>query len=110
MQSLYAKYLTERTNDLIIETEQGFATYRFINKTQVYIIDIYVLPEFRKQGYAAKLADLICECAKASGCNELIGSVNLNCKRANESILTLIAYGMKAFSSIDNAVIFRKDI
>jgi GNAT superfamily N-acetyltransferase len=110
MQSLYAKYLIERTHDHIIETDQGFATYRYLNRDQVYIIDIYVLPEFRKMGTASKFADKICEIAKTAGCTELIGSVITTCKGALDSIAVLQAYGMKIDTANNNTIIFRKGI
>lgn len=110
MQSLYAKYLVERTNDLIIECEQGFATYRYLNKDQVYVIDIFILPEFRKQKYASTLANFICEEARAKGCTEMIGSVVPSCKGGNESLLTLIGYGMELSGASDNLIVFKKRI
>ena len=39
--SLYAEYLREKTDDEIIETVEGFATYRFLPGYACYIIDIY---------------------------------------------------------------------
>ncbi len=110
MMSLYAKYIMERTEDYIFETEYGFATYRYLNDKQVYIIDIFVDRDARKNGLAAKLADQICAAAKIVGIKELIGTVNLNCKNANDSIRVLLAYGMTAFSSYDNMIVFKKDI
>ncbi len=66
--SLYAEYLKERTYDEIIETDEGFATYRVIEEGKaVYIVDIYVTPEARKAGLASKLADQIAEIANSRG-------------------------------------------
>lgn len=110
MLSLYARYLDERTDDSIIETEYGFATYRYLKPRTVYIIDLYVLPEHRKKGIASQLADKICAEAKIRDCIELLGTVVPFTYGATESILTLIAYGMKVRSSCDNLIIFKKDI
>lgn len=110
MASLYAQYLNERTDDKIIELDEGFATYRYLNNDQVYIIDLFVLPEFRKKGMASRLADMICAEARTKGCKELIGTVNPSCKGTNASIMTLIAYGMRADSSSNNVIVFRKGI
>lgn len=110
MESFYAKYLKERTDDKIIETEQGFCTYRYLNEKQVYIIDIYILPEFRQRWHATSMANVVCHEAKAKGCSEVIGTVVPSCKNANESIKALIAYGMSVISSSNNLIVFKKDL
>lgn len=108
--SLYSNYLLERTADQIIENEDGFITYRFLNKNQVYIIDIYVLPDRRKSGLAGKLADQVIELAKARGCKEALGTVVASTKGSDDSIKILQSYGMKLFSHSNECIVFRKDI
>ncbi len=109
--SLYAEYLKERTNDEIIEVDEGFATYRYIdNGTTVYIVDIYVRPECRKYGHAAALADLIAKTAKTNGCTSMIGTVMPSSNGSTDSLKVLLAYGMKLDKAIDNGIIMRKDI
>jgi predicted GNAT family acetyltransferase len=110
MTSLYARYLDERTDDCIIETDTGFVTYRRLNKNQMYIIDIYVVPAVRNHGVAKELGDKVCEIARQVGCNEIIGTVNPSCRGSNDSILVLISYGMEVFKSTDNIIYFRKGI
>lgn len=110
MSSLYAKYIKERTDDYILEIEEGFATYRYLNEYQVYIVDLYVLPEYRKQGIASKLGDAICLKARRKGYTELVGTVCPSANNATESALVLIAYGMKIDSSSNNVIVFKKDI
>ncbi len=110
MASLYAQYVNERTNDSIVESPEGFITYRYLGADQVYIVDLFVLPEFRKQGIARKLADMVCKEAKDKGCKELLGTVNPSCKGSNESILTLLAYGMSVNSSSNNVIVFKKGL
>jgi GNAT superfamily N-acetyltransferase len=108
--SLYADYLKERTDDHILETYQGFATYRFLNEKQCYIIDIYVAPDYRYAGVASEMADVIAGRAKGKGCTELLGTVNPTAKGSTESLKVLIQYGMKLHSSSDNVIVFKKDI
>ena len=44
--SLYANYLREKSFDEILETDKGFATYRFLDERKtVYIVDLYVLDQ-----------------------------------------------------------------
>lgn len=111
MASLYAKYLLERTNDCIWETEAGFATYRYLpERNAVYIIDIFVLPSSRKTGHAALIADQIALVAKSRGCTEMLGSVQPSAKGSDASIRVLQAYGMTLLSAGPDAILFRKDI
>lgn len=110
MDSLYAQYIKERTDDQIIETDEGFCTYRYLNSDQVYIVDLYIMPEFRKKWHASSMANTVCHEARSKGCKELIGTVVPSCKGANASILTLIAYGMEVKSSSDNLIVFKKDL
>lgn len=107
--SLYKEYLAEKTNDLILETEKGFATYRYLEKS-VYIIDIYVRPDFRKHKYASDLADIIVEEARGKGCTQLLGSIVPSNKGSTISLKVLLGYGMTLHSSGNDLIFFRKDL
>jgi predicted GNAT family acetyltransferase len=108
--SLYSQYLSEKTNDFILETEKGFATYRYTSDKTVYIIDLYVNRDFRKHGVASALADIIVEEARQKGCTELIGSVVPSARGSTDSLKVLLAYGMTLLSSSNDFIIFRKDL
>ncbi len=108
--SLYAEYLTTRTNDKILEIDVGFATYRYLNDKQVYIIDIYVREENRKAGVAAFIADKIAKEARDKGCIEMIGTVVPSMKNATASLKVLLAYGMELLSSSPDLIICKKDL
>lgn len=110
MPSLYAQYLLERTHDKIVEIPEGFATFRFLNEKQCYLIDIFILPEFRKSGIATKLADKIAEIAKQKGCTELLGTVCPSAKGSNASLKVLWSYGMTLESSDRNMIVMKKEI
>lgn len=109
--SLYASYLKERTTDEILETQEGFATYRYINDGKsVYIVDIYTVPDLRKTGYASALADIVVQRSKERGCTELIGTVVPSTKGATASLKVLLAYGMTLHNAGPDLVVFRKEI
>ncbi len=111
MLSLYAQYILEKTNDMILETENGWATYRYINDDRsVYILDIYVVPEKRRSGEMSKMANEIAYLAKAKGCTEMIGTITPSTKHSTRSLKALLGYGMQLQSSINDFIIFRKDI
>lgn len=107
--SLYSSYLTERTYDQIIEHAYGFATYRFL-EDRVYIVDIYIRPENRKQGFATKIANEIVDLAKAQGMKKVIGTVCPSAKGSTESLMVLLGYGMRLQSSGQDFIVMEKEI
>ncbi len=110
---MYRDYLKERLGDEMIERDEGFATYRFIDDygiPAVYIVDLYVRPDFRKTNIASEMADEICALAKKSGHHRLIGSVDSTAKNATDSIKVLLAYGMVLHRTGINGLIFKKEI
>lgn len=109
--SLYADYLLERTGDKIVETDFGFATYRhLIDQKSTYIVDIYVIPKFRREKLASSLADHIAKEAKDMGHEKLLGSVVPSTNGSNESLKALLGYGMKLKSSSNDFIIFEKEL
>lgn len=109
--SLYGDYLTERTQDQIIETDTGFATYRYMNDGKsVYIVDIYTVPKERKKGGASMLADFIATEARAKGCTEMLGTVMPSTKGSTSSLKVLLGYGMELQSAMSDLIVFRKDL
>ncbi len=111
MSSLYAKYLMERTGDHIFETSKGFITYRYINEGKaVYIVDIFILPEHRKQYEASTLANMVVAEAKEKGCKELIGTVVPSMKNSTISVKVLLGYGMSLNNASNDIIVFRKEL
>lgn len=108
--SLFSEYLAERTNTQIIETTQGFATYKFLEDNTIYLEDLFVKPEFRRSHVASELADKVCALGKVKGCTHLIGSVVPSAKNSTESIKVLLAYGMKVSKSMNDFIVFRKEL
>lgn len=109
--SLYASYLRERTEDSILETDYGFATFRWVEEGRaVYIVDIYTTPEAREKGLATELADQIAEIARKKGCKTMIGTVQPSAKGSTVSLKVLSAYGMTLQSSGQDVIIMRKDL
>lgn len=109
--SLFAEYVLERTDDLIIETSGCFAVYRYLPGGKgVYIMDIYVQEHLRQCGAAADLADRIVIQAKEKGCIEIFGTVVPSLKGATRSVKVLLAYGMSVHKASEDLITFRKDI
>lgn len=101
--SMFAEYKLEREGIRTFEIEgKGFATYKEVEKGVVYIMDLYVKPEYRKDHIASTMADAI---AKETEAKKLLGSVSPYTKGATASIQILISYGFKV-SNCDNELIW----
>jgi ribosomal protein S18 acetylase RimI-like enzyme len=107
--SLYASYLKEREGLDVLETYQGFVTYKF-RGPDCYIQDVYVLPEFRMYGVASFMADQVAELAKRAGIRILTGSVDANANGADASDKVLRAYGMKPYAKEGFVTYYSKEI
>lgn len=108
---MYRDYLKERLGDELVEREEGFASYRYIdNGSSVYIVDLYVRPDFRKTKIASQMADEIVRIAKEKGCKTLVGTVSSSAKNATDSIKVLLGYGMSFFACNQDGLIFKKEI
>lgn len=108
--TLYSRYITEKTDDLILETETAFVTYSYPDEKTVYIKDIYVHPDYRKSYMASNIADEVVAIAKSKGCTKVIGSIVPTTKNSTDSVKVLLAYGMKLDSSTNNFILFSKEI
>lgn len=105
MKSNYALYLFERENARVIEDERGFAAYKILPQG-MYIQDIFVRKEFRKDGVATEYANKIAEIAKKLGIGKLIGSVDKTANNAAVSEQVLVAYGMRPVKEESNGLMY----
>ncbi len=108
--SLYSDYLTERTDDGILELTQGFATYRYLPDNIIYVLDVFVAKDFRKTGLAKTMIDRIAEESKAKGFKKMVTTVVPSYRGAARSIKVILDYGFIPQSSSDNLIIFGKDL
>lgn len=89
--------------------EVGFATYHLLD-SECYIEDIFVLKEKRMSGAAKEMADIITVIAKEIGIKKLLGSVSVKAKGKDNSMKTLLAYGMSPESTNSEMIFFSKEI
>lgn len=87
---LYAEYLKERENANLVYDEKGFATYKESGENIIYIIDVYVKPEFRKNRIASSYLNLIADKTK---CQWLITSCDENANKWQEAEKAILGYG-----------------
>jgi ribosomal protein S18 acetylase RimI-like enzyme len=109
--SLYGNFLRETEEIDIVETDQGYATYKiFPDASECYIIDIYVLPQYRRTKVASELANEVARKAKLKGCKFLTGTVIPTNNKSTESMKTLLGYGFSLMKSEVNKVWFVKEL
>lgn len=113
MNSLYSKYVAERENARVYETEKGFIKYKvFPNEQYVYIEDIYVTPEHRQAKIATDLADTVCKLVTRENADikKCFGSVDVQARGADRSLKVLIKYGMRISHLENNMIYMYKEI
>lgn len=108
-QTHYGKYVLERENKHILETDYGFATYKFEND-YVYLDDIYVEKTHRRHGKSYELADIVANIAKSKGYSKMLGSVCPQANNATASLHVLLNYGFQLAESHPNMIYFIKEI
>lgn len=109
--SLWAEYIKERLNKDMLETAGGFATYYFVpDKMAVYIEDVFVKKEQRQSGVASWLVNEISLIAKKNGMNKIYVTVMPSSNGSTTCIQAIIAYGFKLSGSVNDAILFVKEI
>tara|TARA_R110002126_G_scaffold172712_5_gene321512 strand:- start:515 stop:838 length:324 start_codon:yes stop_codon:yes gene_type:complete len=107
---MYFDYLAERRPECkILKNDFGFAIYSYADDA-VYIEEIYVRPDFRKEDIASQLSETIQKEAKDLGCGRLLGSVSASAEGSTDSIRVLLSHGMSLLSSQDDLIWFVKDL
>jgi GNAT superfamily N-acetyltransferase len=107
--SLFSEYIKEKLDKNTIEDERGFITYFFTDKGCV-AEDLYVKPDFRRQGVATELVDAVFAIAKEKGCKKVFTGTIPTAKDSTESIKFILAYGFKLSDSTHNYIMFSKEI
>jgi len=112
---MYARYLKETENKEMLQTEHGFLTYGFncvpgVGFPHVYIQDLWVKPEARKTHVATEMADKVADIAKEKGCRLMFGSVNVKANNPDTSLKVLQSYGMRLYSTSNDAIWLFKEL
>lgn len=107
--SLYSDYIKEREGSHVVEDDKGFATYKLL-ENEVYIVDVYVKPEFRQTKIASSYADKVTEIARSLGYKKLTGSVVPSAPGGTRNVKSMIAYGYEIEYCTVNFIKFCKEI
>lgn len=108
--SMYKQYIENQLpNRFVYETEKGFITYN-INKEECQLEEIFVRPEFRRQGVAIELRDYAASHGKDLGCKYIKGSIVIGTNMAEESCMAMLKYGYKFWYTDNIMIYFIKEI
>lgn len=121
---MFAAYSKEREGvETEIEPEKGFATWKMIPPVSreqfqqlaqqgiepaapaAWLIDIFVAPDYRKNGVASTLADRVAAAAKAQGATKLLGSVDARNHTRTAAMKAILAGGFE-FTHVDGQMLW----
>ncbi len=108
--SLYKDYIKEREDKDIVESDDGFATFKIFPNGECYLQDLYVVPSKRQSGLATELANKIVDIARERNCKTLVGSVCTDDQNATRNMKVFLAYGMRINKVMGNMIFLNKDI
>lgn len=106
---MYKDYLKERENLDILETDYGFATVRQMDDC-LYLQDIYVKPEFRKQGKGREMLAVVEDAAREMGFSKVLGSCSPPAAGSDTSLRIILACGFKLLSCDKDIIYLVKDL
>lgn len=109
MLSLYGRYIKEYSNTDIYESNEGFFTFR-INDDECFVEDLYIAPEYRRDGMGNKFANKIENIAKENGCKYIMCTVCKNASDPNRSSLFIRNNGYIVDKVTDNGIFYKKEI
>lgn len=107
--AMYAAYIKEREGAETIERSWGFAVVRQMSD-YLYLQDIYILPEFRRQGKGAEILSIVEAAAKELGYKKILGSCCPETEGATESMKAQFATGFKLHSCDKDIIYLIKDL
>lgn len=107
--SMWAEYIKERQDAESLESDIGFVTYQ-INKTECFINDMYVKPEYRKSNKASDLIRQLSAIAKAAGCTEITATVCPSANNSTQALHAALHIGFRLKASGNNYVLISKEI
>ncbi len=108
--SLYGDYNSEREDKNIIEDDKGFMTFVLIPPDTLYLEDIYVKPEFRKQGHAKVLFEKVKATAKSWGCPHITTSIKPSANGSTDSLKVSLTAGFQLLRASQDAIILIKGV
>jgi GNAT superfamily N-acetyltransferase len=96
----------------VIETEHGWCNY-YVNSNHVYLENMYIYPEFRKDQLGTSLLmRLETQIKEIEGKSLYFTSISrtIGSENVEKTLMICLKRGFKFYSSDDNAIILRKEL
>lgn len=106
---LYRAYLKERENAELLERPWGWCSYR-VEADHVYLIDIYVLPQYRQHGKGTELLVAVEGVTREVGRPAVLGSIATNVPGADRMYAIMFGLGFKIHSSDKDIIYMIKEL
>jgi len=104
---MYDKFQKELYNRETIQTDKGYILFEVYDDKSAYIHQLYVEPEYRKEGYGHTLEMMIVE---KYDVNRLACYVDCSSNNPEQSLLAILNVGYKIYNMDKNTIQFYKDI
>lgn len=92
--SLYAKYISQRSGFKVLEDKTGFIIYKITND-ECFIVDMFVEDFFRQKGKGKELVDTLSDLARFEKCTFVSAHIHLFDNNANNTLHAALHTGFK---------------
>lgn len=99
---LWELYIAEREGAKTIYTDHSFVTYKNINESEIFVMDLFVEREFRKSGLVQKMWDDLIEKENPKIVYGMTDRTALNWESSNKFMLS---FGFTPYSR-ENTIIY----
>lgn len=99
---LWEQYILEREGAKIIYDDNCFVTYKILGESEILVVDLYVVPEFRKTGMVQDLWNRLLSETKAKFVQGMTDRNALNWQASHSFMLS---FGFKTYQE-DGSMIY----
>lgn len=104
---MYFDYLEEKESiEYVTIPDKGFMTFIHMGD-YLYIRDLYVKKDARRDGTGTRLADLVRE--RYPDIKEWVTEVDTSANKPTESLLAIVSYGFKVAATRDTHIILTRE-
>ncbi len=107
--SLWARYIEELRDTRFIEYEWGFISWSLMEEC-IYLEDIYIVPEKRREGLALRLVEEAEEIGRKAGKAFSMAVIRLENKGHTESLKAHLAAGFVPFLTENGKIWLKRKI
>lgn len=100
---MYQQYLSDKNGETLIVKDQGFFTYLRVGN-ELWVNDIYVSPEYRRNGIAKEFIGELGVIAKKLDCKFLIGRIDINHKDHAQALMFHMGVGAHVVKAENNQI------